>query len=126
MDIADIIGSDDIQNNLKVSDFHIDDNGMVYMWVQKTGISQLIPPLADQFATPSPIPPSTTVLNINSTDESMHSITARRLMREHMPKSHKSEIQKMVVDIFSAGRPWCSTLRFHYGSYCEKNKVVNG
>ena len=42
MDIVDMIGSDDIENNLKVSDFHIDDKGMVYMWVQKTRIPQLI------------------------------------------------------------------------------------
>ena len=30
----------------------------------------------------------------------MHPDTAKRLMREHMPKSLKSEIQKLVVDIF--------------------------
>ena len=80
MDIVDMIGSDDIENNLRVSHFHIDDKGIAYMWVQKTGIPQLIPPPADQFATPSPIPPSTTVLNITYTDDSMHLITSRRLM----------------------------------------------
>ena len=99
MDIVDQIGSDELTMNLRACDFHIDDKGLAYMWVQKTSIQPIITHPLTQSATPVTIA-STTDLTSTSVDNTMHPLDARRLLREHVSRSLKCEIQKMVVDMF--------------------------
>jgi hypothetical protein len=90
MDIVDMIGSNHLDKNLRASYFRIDDKGFAHRWVHKTRIGP-ITTLVEQSTTPLTIV-STTDLISTSLDGSMHPIDARRLMREHMSKSLKSEI----------------------------------
>jgi len=59
-----------------------------------------------QAATPITIAPT---IDLTSTpldasyDDTMHPVVARCLLREHMPRSLKCEMQKLVVDMFPRG-----------------------
>jgi len=75
MDIVNMIGSSHLDNNLRASDFRIDDKGFAHMRVQKTSIGPSTT-LVEQSTTPLTIV-STTDLTSTSLDGSMHPIDAR-------------------------------------------------
>ena len=92
MDIIDQLGSNDLAINLRACDFRIDEKGLAHMWVHQTSIGPTTPHVT-QATTPITIAPTTDLTSTSQDDDTMHPFVARCLLREHVPRSLKCEIQ---------------------------------